>query len=286
MEKTCTLLVFFDEGTPALANEIKEALEGNDVQAKIDAMKKAIVLLLNDETIPQLLITIVRYVLPSEDHTIQKLLLLYLEIIEKTDPRGKTEIIKPLISSVLTNLEHRHPFVRRNTILAVRAIYKLPQGEHLSGDAPETIEKVVSTEQDPLAERNAFLTLFICAQDKAVNYLFTHTDRISDWSEQLQMVVLQLIRKVCRTNRAPTAIRVVATTYCQLLLSQSDNNVELIVLDRLNELKTSHREIMVEMIMDVFRTLSSPNLDIRRKALDVALELITPRNSDEVVLLL
>ena len=38
--------------------------------------------------------------------------------------------------------------------------------------------------------------------------------------------------------------------------------------------------------MDVLRALSSPNLDIRRKTLDIALELITPRNIDEVVLTL
>ncbi|PPD75441.1 hypothetical protein GOBAR_DD27621 [Gossypium barbadense] len=337
MEKSCNLLIHFDKGTPAIANEIKEALEGNDVPAKIDAMKKAIMLLLNGETLPQLFITIVRYVLPSEDHTVQKLLLLYLEIIEKTDTKGRvlpemilicqnlrnnlqhpneyirgvtlrflcrlneTEIIEPLIPSVLQNLEHRHPFIRRNAILAVMSIYKLPQGEQLLVDAPEMIEKVLSTEQDASAKRNAFLMLFTCAQDRA-------------------MVVLELIRKVCRTNRAekgkyikiiisllnapstaviyecagtlvslssaPTAIRAAANTYCQLLLSQSDNNVKLIVLDRLNELKSSHRDIMVDLIMDVLRALSSPNLDIRRKTLDIVLELITPLNINEVVLML
>ncbi|MBA0839209.1 hypothetical protein Goarm_004963, partial [Gossypium armourianum] len=134
------------------------------------------------------------------------------------------------------------------------------------------------------------------------------------------MVVLELIRKVCRTNRgekgkyikiiisllnapstaviyecagtlvslssAPTAIRAAANTYCQLLLSQSDNNVKLIVLDRLNELKSSHSDIMVDLVMDVLRALSSPNLDIQRKTLDIVLELVTPRNINEVVLLL
>ncbi|XWS70563.1 hypothetical protein CRYUN_Cryun03dG0058300 [Craigia yunnanensis] len=356
MEKSCTLLIHFDKGTPAIANEIKEALEGNDVPAKIDAMKKAIMLLLNGETLPQLFITIVRYVLPSEDHTVQKLLLLYLEIIEKTDAKGRvlpemilicqnlrnnlqhpneyirgvtlrflcrlneTEIIEPLIPSVLQNLEHRHPFIRRNAILAVMSIYKLPQGEQLLVDAPDMIEKVLSTEQDPSAKRNAFLMLFTCAQDRAINYLLTHVDRVSEWGELLQMVVLELIRKVCRTNRgekgkyikiiisllnapstaviyecagtlvslssAPTAIRAAANTYCQLLLSQSDNNVKLIVLDQLNELKSSHRDIMVDLIMDVLRALSSPNLDIWRKTLHIVLELITPRNINEVVLML
>ncbi|KAJ8617025.1 hypothetical protein MRB53_013211 [Persea americana] len=356
MEKSCTLLVHFDKGTPALANEIKEALEGNDVDAKIDAMKKAIMLLLNGETLPQLFITIVRYVLPSEDHTVQKLLLLYLEIIDKTDAKGRvlpemilicqnlrnnlqhpneyirgvtlrflcrlneTEIVEPLIPSVLSNLEHRHPFIRRNAILAVMSIYKLPQGEQLLIDAPETIERMLTSEQDPSAKRNAFLMLFQCAQDRAVNYLLTHVESVLEWNELLQMVVLELIRKVCRTNKgekgkyikiiisllnapstaviyecagtlvslssAPTAIRAAANTYCQLLLSQSDNNVKLIVLDQLNELKASHRDIMVDVIMDVLRALSSPNLDIRRKTIDIALELITPRNIDEVVLTL
>ncbi|KAI7756264.1 hypothetical protein M8C21_015498 [Ambrosia artemisiifolia] len=134
------------------------------------------------------------------------------------------------------------------------------------------------------------------------------------------MVVLDLIRKVCRTNKgekgkyikiiislltapsaavvfecagtlvslssAPTAIRAASSTYCQLLLTQSDNNVKLIVLDRLDELKSSHRDIMVDMIMDVLRALSSPNQDIRRKTLDIVLDLITPRNINEVVLTL
>lgn len=55
-----------------------QALEGNDTAAKVLAMKKAVMMLLNGEQLPQLFITIVRYVLPSEDHTVQKLLLLYL----------------------------------------------------------------------------------------------------------------------------------------------------------------------------------------------------------------
>ncbi|URE20520.1 hypothetical protein MUK42_11785 [Musa troglodytarum] len=358
MEKSCSLLIHFDKGSPAMANEIKEALEGNDVGAKIDALKKAIMLLLNGETLPQLFITIVRYVLPSEDHTVQKLLLLYLEIIDKTDTRGRVlpemilicqnlrnnlqhpneyirgvtlrflcrlsepEILEPLVPSVLANLDHRHPFIRRHALLAVAAIYRLPgqAGEQLLPDAPELVEKTLSSEQDLSARRNAFLMLASCAQPRAVTYLLSHADHVPDWGDLLQMAALDLIRKVCRSNpaekgkyikiiisllnsssaavvyecastlvslsSAPTAIRAAANTYCQLLLTQSDNNVKLIVLDRLNELKSSHRELMVEMIMDVLRALPSPNLDIRRKTLDIALELITSRNVDEVVLTL
>jgi coatomer subunit beta len=71
------MLVHVTGQSPSQA-EIKEALEGSDPEAKVLAMKKAVAMLLNGEQLPQLFITIVRYVLPSEDHLIQKLLLLYL----------------------------------------------------------------------------------------------------------------------------------------------------------------------------------------------------------------
>ena len=70
------MLVHFDRATSAV--ELKEALETGSAEEKADAMKKVISLLLSGESMPQVFITIVRYVLPSEDHTVQKLLLLYM----------------------------------------------------------------------------------------------------------------------------------------------------------------------------------------------------------------
>ena len=70
------MLVHFDK--PASAKEIKDSLESNDPNTKVQGMQKAIMMLLNGEALPALFITILQYVLPSQDHTIQKLLLLYL----------------------------------------------------------------------------------------------------------------------------------------------------------------------------------------------------------------
>ena len=39
---------------------------------------------------------------------------------------------------------------------------------------------------------------------------------------------------------------------------------------------------MRELLMDVLRALAAPNLDIRKKALDIALDLVDARNIDEV----
>ena len=70
------MLVHFDKA--ASQNQVKEALENGDDATKADAMKKVVLMLLNGEQMQALFIPIVRYVLPSEEHYVQKLLLLYL----------------------------------------------------------------------------------------------------------------------------------------------------------------------------------------------------------------
>lgn len=84
-------------------------------------------------------------------------------------------------------------------------------------------------------------------------------------------------------SQAPTAIRAAANCFTNLLVSHTDNNVKLIVLDRIADLKERHREVMQEMLMDVLRALSSPNLDLRQKTLDIALDMLTSKNVAEVV---
>jgi len=78
VERSCQFLLDPAGQQPESQASIQTALAGSDPEAKVLAMKQAILLLLSGEQLPQLFITIVRYVLPSEDHTVQKLLLLYL----------------------------------------------------------------------------------------------------------------------------------------------------------------------------------------------------------------
>jgi coatomer subunit beta len=57
-------------------------------------------------------------------------------------------------------------------------------------------------------------------------------------------VVYECAVTLTSLSQAPTAVRAAANCYCQLLVSQSDNNVKLIVLDRLQDLKDKHRDVM------------------------------------------
>jgi len=226
------------------------------------------------------------------------------------------EILGPLITSMKACMEHRHPYVRKNAALAVFHAHKL-HGETLIPDGPELVVEFLSKETDVAARRNAFLMLFNENQELAIQFLATHMEDVSKFGDGFALIVLELTRKVCRSDptqksrfvrvlfmmlsskspavsyeaawtlvslsSAPTAVRAAALTYTTLLNGQNDNNVQLIVLERLEALKKNHSKILQELLMDVLRALSSPNPDICKKVLEVAMDVITTRNVQEVV---
>ena len=64
-------------------------LEQGDARTKIEALKKVIQLILNGEKMPSLLMIIIRFVMPMQDHTIKKLLLVFWEVVPKYTAEGK-----------------------------------------------------------------------------------------------------------------------------------------------------------------------------------------------------
>jgi coatomer subunit beta len=68
-----------------------------------------------------------------------------------------------------------------------------------------------------------------------------------------------------------------------LILKESDNNVKLIVLQRVNELRSQHAGVIDDLVMDILRVLTSPDIEVRRVCLSIAMEMVTSRNVDEVV---
>ena len=64
-------------------------VEHGDNRVRAAALKKTIQLVLNGERLPGLLMTIIRFVMPSNDHTLKKLLLIFWEIWPKTSADGK-----------------------------------------------------------------------------------------------------------------------------------------------------------------------------------------------------
>ena len=170
-------------------------------------------MILNGEKIQGgLLMTIIRFVLPCQDHTIKKLLLIFWEICPKTYPDGKLmqemilvcdayrkdlqhpnefirgstlrflcklkepELLEPLMEPIRSCLEHRHSYVRRNAVLAIFTIYK--NFDFLIPDGPELVANFLEAEQDMSCKRNAFMMLIHADQDRALNYLSSCIEQV------------------------------------------------------------------------------------------------------------
>lgn len=161
-----------------------------DTKDKIDAVKKLILMIQSGEKVSQTQIMfVIRFCLPTSDHYLKKLLLIFWEVVPKVsfqnscwisnrvclDFRGwktaswndfglrcvskrsptservysridssvhffhkskhvflfrflcklkEPELLEPLVPSIRKCLEHRHPYVRRNAILAIFTIYR------------------------------------------------------------------------------------------------------------------------------------------------------------------
>ncbi|XP_034485446.1 coatomer subunit beta [Drosophila innubila] len=333
--------------------QLKQDLEKGDTNVKIETLKKVIKLLLNGERYPGLIMTIIRFVLPVQNHTIKKLLLIFWEIVPKTSSDGKLlqemilvcdayrkdlqhpneflrgstlrflcklkepELLEPLMPAIRACLDHRHSYVRRNAVLAIFTIYK--NFDWLVPDGPELIATFLDTQQDMSCKRNAFLMLLHADQERALNYLASCIDQVQSFGDILQLVIVELIYKVCHANPAersrfirciynllnsssnavryesagtlitlslaPTAIKAAAGCYIELIVKESDNNVKLIVLDRLIAMKENENmeKVMQDLVMDVLRVLAAPDIEVRRKTLALAMDLVYSRNINEMV---
>ncbi|KAI5118575.1 hypothetical protein M0805_004191 [Coniferiporia weirii] len=230
----------------------------------------------------------------------------------------EAELLEPLIPTCRSCLEHRHSYVRKNAVFAVYTIYR--EFEHLIPDAPELIQTFLAAESDASCKRNAFVFLANCAMPRAVEYVLGVYDQIAGFDEQLQLSIIEVIRLDCRSDSAhraryircifelltasahsvkyeaattltsltqnPAAVKAAASCFIELAAKESDNNVKLIVLDRLDSLRQKHEHVLDSLVMDILRVLSSPDLEVRRKAISISLAMVTSRNVEEVVLFL
>ena len=121
-ETQCTQLIHFD-GTQLGQKELKEALEKGNTDSRIEHMKTILKLHLNGEPQSAMLMTFIRFVLPREDHTLKKLSLYFLEIIDKTDASGKLLPEMILVCNFIRNdLQHANEYIRGCTLRFVSRI--------------------------------------------------------------------------------------------------------------------------------------------------------------------
>ncbi|KAK6335273.1 coatomer subunit beta [Orbilia javanica] len=355
LESTYTL-VHQDNGSDSSSSQqdLKNQLEKGSDETKMETMKRILVIMLNGDPMPGLLMHIIRFVMPSKHKGLKKLLYFYYEICPKLDSNGKlkqefvlvcngirndllhpnefirgatlrflcklreAELLEPLLGSCRQCLEHRHAYVRKNAVFAVQSIFQ--HFESLIPDAPDLIVTFLQNESDHTCKRNAFAALAAISHQKALEYFNTIVDNVGGLDELMQQAVIEFIRKdavVNTQNRArylriifdlleapsntvvyeaatslttltgnPTAIKAAASKFIELSVKEPDNNIKLIVLDRVDQLRKKHDGVLDDLTMEILRVLNSPDIDVRKKALDITLSMVSSRNVEDVVMLL
>ena len=187
-------------------------------------------------------------------------------------------------------------------------------------DAPDLLTTFLDDENDPTCKRNAFAALTSISHEKALEYLSTVFDAIPNHEELLLLAELEFIRRDAAINPGnkakylrlifdllesqvstviyeaahalttltsnPLAVKAAAGKFVELAVKEPDNNVKLIVLERVNQLRGKNEGVLDDLTMEILRVLSSTDLDVRKKALHIAMDMISSRNVEEVVLLL
>lgn len=231
----------------------------------------------------------------------------------------EAELLEQMVPSVLACLEYRHAYVRKYAILAVFSIFKV--SEHLLPDAKEIINSFIVAETDPICKRNAFIGLAELDRENALHYLENNIADIENLDPLLQAVFVQFIRQ--DANRTPALkaqyiellMELLSTTtsdevifetalaltvlsanpnvlvpavnkLIDLAVKVSDNNIKLIVLDRIQDINANNVGALEELTLDILRVLNAEDLDVRSKALDISMDLATSRNAEDVVQLL
>ncbi|PVH23685.1 hypothetical protein CXQ85_003977 [Candidozyma haemuli] len=335
-------------------SELKTLLEKSKDEVKISAMKRIITAVLNGDPMPELLMHIIRFIMPSRNKELKKLLYFYWEVCPKLDNQGKMrhemilvcnaiqhdlqhpneyirgntlrflcklrepELLETLIPNVRQCLVHRHAYVRKNAIFALYSIYKV--SSHLIPDAPELIYSFLVEEFDSVCKRNAFVCLSDLNRDATLSYIQENIYQIETLDPLLQLAFVEFIRKDAQSaanlrqqyvlliseiiesssnvvvyEAAITLVSLSASAesmvlagnkFVELATKEADNNVKIITLERISELNKKNPGVLQGLCLDILGVLSTQDLGVRKKALDVTLQLITSRNVEDVVKLL
>ena len=95
---SCLDLVFFfffflsipsDDRDQPSVQDLRMQLENGKDEQKIEAMKTILTIMLNGDPLNQLLMHVIRFVMPSKNKALKKLLLIYWEVCPRTDAEGK-----------------------------------------------------------------------------------------------------------------------------------------------------------------------------------------------------
>ncbi|KAF1743904.1 hypothetical protein MXB_2401 [Myxobolus squamalis] len=320
--------------------KLKKDIENGDISTKFDALQNLIFSIAHGQNITKdLLMFVIRFLLPVQDKQIKKLLLLFWELVPKYQSDGKliSEMILVcdayrkvgclMICSILMSTFGALSFVfsvnSRNHKFSSRSCL---QFVHVWNTRVATyvIEKFLEIETDPSCQRNAYLTLIQIDQNRAINYLRNKATSVLSFGDVQQLAIIELVYSYCvdsydknsylkylyelleasspsvrfaaantllSLSDSSTALEYTSKCYTNLILKESDNNVKLVVLDRLSFIHSLKKNdwMLHDVALDLLSVLnvsasdSIVDLEVARRVLALVINLLTPERVETVV---
>ncbi|CAD1808418.1 Adaptin N terminal region family protein [Candida parapsilosis] len=263
-ESGFTLIYEPNTASKVSVNEYKNLLEKGKDDVKIDTMKKIIVTILNGDPLPDLLMHIIRFVMPSKSKELKRLLYHYWEVCPKLDSSGKMrhemilvcnaiqrdlqhpneyirgitlryltklkepELLETLVPNVRQCLEHRHAYVRKNAVFALWSIHKV--SDHLCPDVDELIYRFLYDENDSVCKRNAFVCLGDLNRNAALQYIQDNISVIDSLDPLLQLSFIEFFKKDSLLNPA------LKQQYAQLVTEMVESSSNVVMYEAANAL--------------------------------------------------
>ncbi|CRH03854.1 coatamer beta subunit, putative [Plasmodium relictum] len=231
IENNCTLYICTDNYEIPSINEIQKKLESQNVEKKIEGMENLIFNIIQGEPYGNLLMCVIRFIVPHKDHRLKKMSHIFFEIVDKCNNdgslkeemilvcnalrndiispneyvRGSTlrllskikylKILDPLIEAITKNLSHRHSYVRKNAISCIHTIIK-EHGLDVIPNSVKEVEKMLFLENDISTKRSALSMLTDIDPLTTLKYILSLNDQLYDTADVILLEVIHLFKKL------------------------------------------------------------------------------------------
>ena len=227
--------------------------------------------------------------------------------------------MESLKSVIIENVSHKHAYVRKNALLCIVSITNNFGVDVLPESLKTTLRDIVEKDSDITCKRNAYLALARIDQKESfeVTYeLLTNTDvnEIGDLfllslvenlrnislnfpnlkgrilklfydlaNHKSHSVLFEVANSLITLSSNPNIIKVAVGIFCNLLVEQKDNNILIIILKKLMNIKNRYMDILEENILSFAIILNTTsNSEIRKLLFDLIIELLRESNICQV----
>ncbi|UKJ88117.1 coatamer subunit beta [Theileria orientalis] len=246
-------------------------------------------------------------------------------------------LIQPLIPSIIDNIEHREPYVYRNALLCLTNI-----SDHFGSDlitsSFKSVENFITSSDDVFGTVRAYKLLESCNLDLCIQFIIAiernllnlspvvhlailgSFDRFSSLNEDVAQMMARILFLLLQFSNDNSVLfycsnlllkyphlnqmNVCCKSLIKVLLNESDLNVKIIIIDKLNMIQSSSRttnrtvrskassssqlaskqdNVLENYVNDLLKGLSVSNLVITQKLLNLILKVTTKSNVESIL---